>query len=127
MPAPTTIPVLKDITTNKLYPAYKTQKGNTLQMNGTKTVLPTGATLAALVKFVDGCNLKTVIISGGNEAAGHSAGSFHGINKAIDVAGIKFNKLSHDEARSLATGPASPECPPSSAPIPVGTSRTALN
>lgn len=53
MPAPITIPVLKDITINKLYPAYKTLKGNTLQMNGTKTILPTDATLAALVKFVD--------------------------------------------------------------------------
>lgn len=102
MPAPTTTPVLKDITTNKLYPAYKTPKGKTIQMNGTKTVLPTGATLSAMVDFVDGCNLNTVIISGGNEAAGHSAGSFHGINKAIDVAGKKFNKLTDDEALKAA-------------------------
>lgn len=102
MPTPATTPVLKDITTNKLYPAYKTPKGKTIQMNGTKTVLPTGATLSAMVDFVDGCNLKVVIISGGNEAAGHSAGSFHGINKAIDVAGKKFNKLTDDEALKAA-------------------------
>jgi len=98
MPTPTTIPVLKDVTTNKLYPAYKTQKGKVIQMNGTKTILPDGATLTALVKFVDGCSLKTIIISGGSEASGHSKGSFHGLNKAIDVAGMKFNKLSHNEA-----------------------------
>ena len=102
MPAPTTTPTLKDITTNKLYPAYKTPNGKTIQMNGTKTILPTGATLSALVKFVDGCGLKTIIVSGGNEAAGHSKGSFHGVNKAIDVAGKKFNKLSDDEALKAA-------------------------
>ena len=41
-------------------------------------------------------------MSGGNEATGHSAGSFHGTNKAIDVAGKKFNKLTDDEALKAA-------------------------
>ena len=97
MPVPVKSPVLKDITTNKLYPAYQTAKGKIIQMNSTKTVLPTDGSLSALVKFVNACNLKTVIITGGSESQGHSKGSFHGINKAIDVAGMKFNKLTHDE------------------------------
>jgi len=102
MAAPVTTPSVKDITSNKLYPAYKTQKGTVIQLNGTKTVLPSATTLAALVKFVDGSGLKTVIISGGAESAGHSAGSFHGKDLAIDVAGKRFNILSDEQARVAA-------------------------
>jgi len=102
MPKPNATVTLKDITTNKLYPAYKTQKGTIIQLNGTKTLLPTGSTLSALVKFSDECGLKTVIITGGAEPTGHSKGSFHGKNLAIDVAGTKYNKLSHADALSAA-------------------------
>lgn len=102
MPKPIPIVSLKDVTTNKLYPAYKTQKGTIIQFNGTKTHLPTGATLSSLVTFADECGLKTVIITGGSETTGHSKGSFHGKNLAIDVAGIKFNKLSHSKALEAA-------------------------
>ena len=102
MPIPITTPTLKEITTNKLYPAYKTKKGTIIQLNSTRTHLPTGTTLSALVKFVDECGLKTVIITGGSEPTGHSKGSFHGKNLAIDVAGEKFNKLTHDEALAAA-------------------------
>ena len=102
MATPVKIPVLKDATTNKLYPAYKTQKGIIIQLNGLKTVLPSGATLAALVKFADECGLKTIIITGGAEKTGHSSGSFHGKDLAIDVAGKKFNKLTDEQARTAA-------------------------
>ncbi len=93
---------IKLITTNKLYPAYKTIKGTIIQLNGTKTHLPTGATLSALATFADECGLKTVIITGGSEPTGHSKGSFHGKNLAIDVAGMKFNKLTHSKALTTA-------------------------
>ncbi len=102
MATPVKIPVLKNVTTNKLYPAYKTQKGIIIQLNSLKTVLPTGSTLAALVKFADECGLKTIIITGGAEMAGHSTGSFHGKDLAIDVAGKKFNKLTDEQARTAA-------------------------
>lgn len=102
MPVVVKTPTLKDVTTNKLYPAFKTAKGITIQLNGPKTDMPSGATLAALVKFVDNCGLKTVIITGGAETTGHSKGSFHGINLAIDVAGLKFNKLTHTVALTAA-------------------------
>lgn len=93
---------LKDVSTNKLYPAYKTEKGTTIQLNGLKTGLPTGNTLFSLIKFVDECGLKTVIVTGGFETTGHSKGSFHGQNLAIDIAGTKFNKLTHEVALSAA-------------------------
>ena len=102
MGIPIKTPRLKDITTNKLYPAYKTEKGIVIQLNGLKTVLPSGATLTALVKFVDASGLKTVLITGGAETTGHSAGSFHGKDLAIDVAGKRFNKLTHEQARIAA-------------------------
>lgn len=102
MAQPVKIPKLQDVTTNKLYPAYKTQKGIVIQLNGPKTVLPSGVTLAALVNFVDACGLKTVIISGGAEKTGHSAGSFHGKDLAIDVAGKRFNNLTDEQARVAA-------------------------
>lgn len=95
-------PTLKDVTTNKLYPAFKTQKGNVIQLNGPKTVMPSGTTLESLIKFVDGCGLKTVVITGGAETTGHSAGSFHGKDLAIDVAGKRFNKLTDEQARIAA-------------------------
>ncbi len=44
---------LTTITTNVLYPAYKTEKGTTIQLNGLKTVLPNGETLKALISFAD--------------------------------------------------------------------------
>ena len=96
------VPALKDITTNKLYPAYKTTKGITIQLNGPKTGMPTGSTLTALIKFVDSCGLKSVLITGGTETSGHSKASFHGINLAIDVAGTRFNKLTHEKALAAA-------------------------
>ncbi len=102
MPKPIREVKLKNITTNKDYPAYKTEKGTIIQLNGTDTLMPTGVTLSALVTFVDECGLKTVIITGGAEPTGHSKGSFHGKNLAIDVAGMKFNKLTHVEASSAA-------------------------
>lgn len=102
MPKPVKIPKLQDVTTNKLYPAYKTQKGTVIQLNGPKTVMPSGTTLAALVDFVDACGLKTVIITGGAEKTGHSAGSFHGKDLAIDVAGTRFNKLTNEQVRVAA-------------------------
>ncbi len=102
MATPTQTPTLKDITTNSLYPAYKTAQGTVIQLNSRNTYLPTGTTLSALVKFADACGLKTVIITGGGEATGHSKGSFHGLNLAIDVAGTRFNKLTHDQARQAA-------------------------
>lgn len=98
MPSPLPTPQLKDITTNKLYPAYKTAKGLIIQLNGTKTLLPKGDTLIALIKFADECGLKSVIITGGSEAVGHSKGSFHGKGLAIDVAGTKYNNLTHSAA-----------------------------
>ncbi len=102
MAAPVKIPVLEDVTTNKLYPAYKTQKGTIIQLNGLKTILPSEATLAALVKFADECGLKTIIITGGAEKTGHSSGNFHSEDLAIDVAGKKFNKLTDEQAQSAA-------------------------
>ena len=102
MPKPVKIPKLKDVTTNRLYPAYKTQKGTIIQLNGLKTVMPSGSTLAALVNFVDSCGLKTVIITGGAEKTGHSIGSFHGKGLAIDIAGKRFNKLTDEQARVAA-------------------------
>lgn len=78
-------PPLKNVTTNKLYPAYETQKGNVIQLNGPKTIMPSGKTLESLIKFVDSCGLKTVVITGGAEKTGHSTGSFHGKYLAIDV------------------------------------------
>ncbi len=95
MPVLTTTPKLTDVTTNKLYPAYKTQKGIVIQFNGPKTVLPSGVTLASLVKLVDSSGLKTVLktvlitvlITGGAEKTGLSASSFHGKDLGIDVAG----------------------------------------
>lgn len=102
MPVLTTTPKLTDVTTNKLYPAYKTQKGIVIQLNGPKTVLPSGVTLASLVKFVDSSGLKTVLITGGAEKTGHSASSFHGKDLAIDVAGKRFNKLTNEQAKVAA-------------------------
>lgn len=102
MATPLKTPTVKDITSNKLYPAYKSQKGIVIQLNSTKTVLPSGAILAALVKFADGCGLQKVIISGGAETTGHSAGSYHGKDLAIDVAGKRFNKLTDEQARVAA-------------------------
>jgi hypothetical protein len=90
MPSLLPTPQLKDITTNKLYPAYKTVKGLTIQLNGTKTLLPKEDTLSALITFADECGLKIVIITGCSEASGHSKGSFHGKGLAIDVAGTKY-------------------------------------
>ena len=99
MAEPVKEPKLTDITVNKLYPKYKTEKGVIIQLNGPKTILPSGATLVALVAFVNDCGLETVIITGGAEMTGHSKGSFHGKDLAIDVAGKKFNKLSDEQAR----------------------------
>ncbi len=99
----TTKAQLTNITTNKLYPAYKTKKGTTIQMNGKRTGLPKGSTLKALIKFADGCGLKSVLITGGNESNGHSKNSFHGKNLAIDVAGRRFNKLTNTKVRSSAS------------------------
>ena len=94
---------LTNITANKLYPAYKTKKGTTIQMNGKKTGLPTGNALTALIKFADGCGLKSILITGGYESKGHSKNSFHGKNLAIDVAGRRFNKLTNTKVRSSAS------------------------
>ncbi len=102
MAVPLKTPKLQNVTTNKLYPAYKTSNGFVIQLNGPKTVLPSGATLAALVKFVDACGLKSITITGGAEKVGHSAGSFHGKDLAIDVAGKRFNKLTDEQARVAA-------------------------
>ena len=102
MPKPATNIKLKDITTNKLYPAFKTLKGTIIQLNSKKTHLPTGVTLSTLVTFADECGLKKVIITGGSEPTGHSKGSFHGKNLAIDIAGTKFNKLTHADALNAA-------------------------
>lgn len=93
---------LTTITTNILYPAYKTKKGTTIQLNGLKTVLPDGETLKALITFADESGLKSVLITGGSEASGHSKASFHGKNLAIDVAGKKFNTLSDTDAINAA-------------------------
>jgi len=95
--------VISNVTTNKLYPAYKTKKGTIIQLNSKKTGLPTGPTLTALVKFVDTSGLKTVLVTGGYESKGHSKNSYHGKNLAIDVAGKRFNKLTHTKVRSSAT------------------------
>ncbi|MFT7259335.1 MAG: hypothetical protein ACI9MS_001193 [Glaciecola sp.] len=97
MPSLLSTPQLKDITRNKLYPAYKTVKGLAIQLNGTKTLLPKGDTLSALITFADECGLKTVIITGGSESR-HSKGSFHGKGLAVDVAGTKYNNLTHSAA-----------------------------
>lgn len=102
MATPNSTQTIKDITTNKLYPAYKTAKGTTVQLNGTRTVMPTGDTLQALITFADESGLKTVLITGGSEPTGHSKDSYHGKNLAIDVAGMKFNKLTHDQALKAA-------------------------
>ena len=59
-------------------------------------------TLSALATFANECGLKTVLITGGSEPTGHSKGSFHGKNFAIDVAGMRFNKLTHSEALTAA-------------------------
>ncbi len=93
---------LKNVTKNKLYPAYETPQGTIIQLNGLRTKLPSGETRQALTKFADETGLKSVLITGGAEAKGHSKGSFHGKNLAIDVAGSSFNKLSHEEARQAA-------------------------
>ncbi len=61
--------------------------------------MPSAATLAALVNFVDACGLKTVVITGGSETIGHSSGSFHSKDLAIDVAGKRFNNLTDEQAR----------------------------
>jgi len=55
MAKPTNKLLLTNVTTNKLYPAYKTKKGITIQLNGKKTGIPTGKTLTSLIKFVDAC------------------------------------------------------------------------
>lgn len=102
MPQTASAPHLQDVTANKLYPAYKTQMGTTIQLNGPRTVMPSGDTLVALIAFVDGCGLKSVIITGGAEKTGHSPASFHGKDLAIDVAGKHFNKLTDDQARFAA-------------------------
>lgn len=102
MSATTKEPKLKDVTTNKLYPAYKTEKGVVIQLNGPKTVMPSGETLVALVKLVDASGLKTVVVTGGAEKTGHSKGSFHGKDLAIDIAGKRFNKLTDEQARVAA-------------------------
>jgi len=102
MPDANSAPKLTDITSNKLYPAYKTAKGTVIQLNGPKTQLPTGITLSALVIFADNCGLKMIIVTAGTEPGGHSKGSFHGKNLANDVAGQKFNKLTHDAALTSA-------------------------
>lgn len=102
MAVPVKTPILKDVTTNTLFPAYKTRKGTVIQLNSPKTVMPSGGTLAALVAFVDNSGLKTVVITGGAETSGHSTNSFHGKDLAIDVAGKRFNKLTHDQARIAA-------------------------
>lgn len=102
MPKLTQPPKLTDVTTNKLYPAYKTSCGTIIQLNGTNTHLPTGQTLEALVTFVDETGLATVIITGGSEPTGHSQNSFHSINRAIDVAGTQFNNLTHAQAHAAA-------------------------
>jgi len=94
--------IITDVTTNKLYPAYKTKKGTVIQLNSKKTGLPSGRTLSSLVKFVDASGLKKIIITGGYEAKGHSKNSFHGKNLAIDVAGKRFNKLTNAKVRSSA-------------------------
>jgi len=95
--------LLTNITTNKLYPAYKTKKGTVIQLNSKRTGLPTGVTLSSLIKFADSCGLKSVLITGGYEAKGHSKNSYHGLNLAIDIAGKRFNKISHTKVRSSAT------------------------
>lgn len=102
MTKPVIIPKLQDVTTNKLYPAYKTEKGTVIQLNGPKTVMPSGATLTALVNFADACGLNTLIITGGAEKTGHSAGSFHGKDLAVDVAGKRFNSMTNEQARVAA-------------------------
>lgn len=102
MPKTVKTPQLEDVTTNKLYPAYKTQKGTVIQLNGPRTVMPSGATLVALVEFVDACGLKTVLVTGGAEKTGHSQGSLHSRDLAIDIAGTRFNKLTNEEVRVAA-------------------------
>lgn len=80
-----------------------TKKGTIIQLNSAKyTKLPTGATLDALITFVDDSGLETVVISGGSERQRHSDKSFHYKNLAIDVAGPSFNKLTNETVRSAA-------------------------
>ncbi|MDB2448668.1 hypothetical protein N9W78_00040 [bacterium] len=96
-------PNLEDVTENPLYPADKTDNGTVIQLNGPKTDLPSGANLMALSNFADATGQDSVLINGGQEAAGHSQNSLHGQNLAIDVAGSKFNNLTHEEVASAAS------------------------
>jgi len=102
MPKPAKIVKLINVTTNKRFPAFKTKKGIIIQLNSIKTGMPTGSTLSALVTFVEETGLKAVIVTGGTESSGHSKNSFHGKNLAIDIAGTKFNNLTHIDALNAA-------------------------
>ena len=55
-----------------------------------------------MIKFVDALSLDTVVITGGAELTGHSPNSLHYNNLAIDVAGPKFNNLTHGQVLGAA-------------------------
>ena len=90
---------LRDITGDPNHPQYRTANGTTIRLNKAppKTVLPSGDTLDALIKFADATGLDSVLITGGDEQSGHTEHSFHYKNLAIDVAGPAFNNLTTEQ------------------------------
>ena len=57
------------------------------------TVPPTGETLEALQCTADCLGLDEVLVIGGSETAGHSQNSLHSQNRAVDIAGPRFNNV----------------------------------
>ena len=68
------------------------------------TVPPTGETLEALQCTADCLGLDEVLVTGGSETTGHSPNSLHSQNKAVDIAGPRFNNVDTQTVLECASG-----------------------
>ncbi len=98
-PSTSTGPCVINITTDPNHPKYLTANGTIIELNkgAPDTVLPTGATLTALILLADASGLVTLLVTGGAETISHSSNSFHYQGLAVDIAGPLFNNLTQAE------------------------------
>jgi hypothetical protein len=103
-PSTSTGPCVINITTDPNVPRYLTPNGTVIQMNKPPpaTVLPSGATLTALILFAEASNLPKVLESGGAETQHHSSNSYHYQGLAVNISGPIFNNLSQAEVLDAA-------------------------
>lgn len=61
-----------------------------------KTTPPSGSNLQALQCTANCTGMDTILVTGGAELSGHSRKSLHYLNRAVDIPGPPFNRVSHE-------------------------------